>query len=271
MNPARSTVAALWLTVAVAVAACDTGGSVPATTGTTPTVESPVSVTGAAPAVAVATSSPAPSWEPRQAIRYMWDFDPAAGDPDELAEALRSADLSPGLELPILVEEGTDAVREVVFAKLAEPHGWSVPLLVEMLEYGMPSGTRDSPKPWPDAIVAVIEETLDATANASYGPCAELMIDLNWHHITEQVDRCGDGCEWGPVWYAVPEAVVDPVGDFVDDTRFEGIVTLASDTGAGDPSLVAAERLDRWTITERAASTDAAAADTPNVCRAPSG
>lgn len=237
---------------------------------TEPTTAEPSTTAAAHAPSTTRTSTTDDASELRRAIRFIWSFDPVGGDPDELAEALDITGVLTGLEVPRLIEQGTAAAREVVFRKLAEPSSWSIPILVGMKEYGMPSGSIDSPQPWPETTLAAIDGALTMSADASYGACAQLMIDLNWQNITEEVDGCAaEGCDWGGVWYSVGEAVTGPIGVFVDDTRFEG--TVASDTGAGDASSVTVELLDRWAITERAAQPELSDSSAPNDCRPPPG
>jgi hypothetical protein len=246
MNRLAIAIAAIVL-LGTACSATDPEVAVPSTTGpavsSTPATRSSTT-TSLPPTTTTTAEPPEPSYQ--EAFQIVIGFDPAGGDPDELAAALATTGAHPGLRLPGLLEEGSPDVRAVVFRAMLDDPTRALPALVAMQEYGMPSGTYHERRLWPSETRFAINETLATAADAAYGRLGEMMIDLNRQMVLSEVEGCAPGCNWGEVWYAVPQALAGPDGTMTDAMLFEGTVRLVSDTGAGDDVPIAVRRLDAW-------------------------
>ncbi len=99
--------------------------------------------------------------------------------------------------------------------------------------------------PWPPLIQAEIETALLDSAGATYGSLSEMMVDLNLRMVADEILACGADCEWGAVWYSVPQAVADPVGT-ITAGLFDGSIRVISDTGEASEYPITARRSESW-------------------------
>ena len=182
----------------------------------------------------------------QEAYQFIFEFDPETGDAGALAAALGITGPRPAFNLPHFIEVGSSSVRDTVFDALRGGDIWSIPMLVAMQEYGMPSGSFTTPRLWHSEFAFEIESTLRESAQAAYGPESEMMIDLNRRFVDFEIDLCRrENCEWATTWYVPPGTVTRPLG-MTENRLFTGTVTVASDTGAGDEAPIMVQKLHDW-------------------------
>lgn len=234
------------------VAACSTTGDSSTTISTVEPVLTVTSTTTGAPTTTSppVTAPPSTTVGPttqQEAYQFIFGFDPANGDATALAAALEVTGPRPALNLPHFIEVGSEAIRSVVFASLASGNAWSIPTLVAMQEYGMPSGTPTLPTLWPTDVAYEISIALWETANIAYGrDYGDMMTDLNRLFVAHELELCArENCDWGTAWYLPPAAVTNPLG-MIENGLFTGTVTVVSDTGAGDDASVMMQDLSGW-------------------------
>ena len=189
-----------------------------------------------APSTSITTTTTLPSvptFETSAAAhRFVFDFDPATGDPATLAAALEVTGVTLGLDIPRLLADGSPEVRGVVLAKLSEPSPWALLLLVAMNEGGQPDGI-----PWPEATAQSISDLISPTAEATFEDDARIVVDLTRAMLE---DRGGIG----------GEAISGLAGSSGSDT-FVGLINLVSDTGESHGIPVRVSQQDgQWILEE---------------------
>ena len=251
MRTKSSRTATVAAVLTVLAAACSTTGDSTTTVSTIEPVLTVTSTTTIAPVTTLPpiTAPPTTAAVPmtqQEAYQAIFNFDPVAGEPSALAAALEVTGPRPALRLPHFLEVGSPEVQEVVMASLASGDPWSIPMLVGMDEYGMPSGTPTQPAPWPTRLAFEIANTLWESAQAAYGPNGEMMTDLNRAFLAFELELCArEDCDWGHAWYLPPGTVANPRG-MMENGLFTGTVTVVSDTGAGDDAPIMMQNLHGW-------------------------
>lgn len=239
----------------VLAAACSSTVNSTTTVSTVEPVLTVTSTTTVAPTSTLppVTAPPATTTVPmtqQEAYQVIFNFDPATGDAAALADALEITGTMPALNLPHFIEVGSPEVQDVVFASLASGDPWSIPILVAMQEYGMPSGTLSAPAVWPTREAFEIANSLRESAQAAHGDHGEMMTDLNRWFVASEVELCvRENCDWGAAWYVPPSTVTNPLG-VLEDGLFTGTVTVVSDSGAGDEAPIMMQNLHGWVPVE---------------------
>ncbi|NND03034.1 MAG: hypothetical protein HKN91_09625 [Acidimicrobiia bacterium] len=250
MNKLGSRTAAAAAVLAVLATACSSSNDPSTTEGTVEPLLTDTSTTKIAPATTVPpVTAPSTTTGPltqQEAYQFIFGFDPVSGDAVALAGALEVTGPRPALGLPQFIEVGSPEVQRVVFASLAAGDPWSIPMLVAMQEYGMPSGCPTHPVPWPTSQAFEISKALAEATHNTYGQYGEMMRDLNRAFVANELELCfRENCDWGTAWYLPPSAVTNPLG-MMDDGLFTGTVTVVSDTGAGDDASIMMQDIDGW-------------------------
>ncbi len=184
--------------------------------------------------------------------RVVWDFRPGIDDLETLRIALETYN-GYSYDLIRLIDDGDQATRDLVFDYLKQPSAWNVQTLALMQRYGAPGGSLEEPEDWPSDVKWAIFSALDEAGQATFGSQVELVIDLQLAVAEQELALCEEelgGCSWGSDWYTVPQVVssVDGQGNGIS---FSGIMTITSDTGAGDAYDFTALRTDDgWVLQE---------------------